>query len=69
MWPRCISFLEDWGFAALCEQVFSLLGELRSCMPMIRERHPQVAKQFAASFEGHPDTLHLREASEVSMGS
>ena len=32
------------------------------CMPMIRERHPQVAKQFAAFLEGHPDTPHLREA-------
>ena len=32
------------------------------CMPMIRERHPQVAEQFAASLEGHPDTPHLREA-------
>ena len=31
-------------------------------MPMIRERHPQVAEQFAASLEGHPDTPHLREA-------
>ena len=32
------------------------------CMPMIRERHPQVAEQFAASLEGHPDTPYLSEA-------
>ena len=28
MWPRCLSFLEDWGFAALCEQVFQLTGRV-----------------------------------------
>ena len=32
------------------------------CMPMIRERHLQVAEWLAATLEGHPDTHHLSEA-------
>ena len=32
------------------------------CMPMIRERHPQVAERLAATLEGHPDTPYLSEA-------
>ena len=36
------------------------------CMPMIRERHPQVAERLAASLEGYPDTPYLSEAAAAA---
>ena len=36
------------------------------CMPMIRERHPQVAQLLAASLEDHPDTQKLSDAAAAA---